>query len=280
MQPIVVGSRLNYQINSPTVFLLNISIAATSHQEVLQESLTVNPNLPITACQVGLAQNRFHRLSAQPGEIQIEYKATASLQPVTEDTPQIEQIDYANLPADVLTYLNPSRYCESDRLANYAFAQFGNLPANFDRINSICDWICNHLEYRGGTTNAQTTACDVLLQRQGVCRDFAHLAIAFCRALGVPARYVSGYACRLEPPDFHGFFEAYLGDRWFLFDPTRLAPPAGLVRIGTGRDAADTAFATIWGAATLQSMEVYAIEPQQEEQLLNEHASQTAVSTA
>lgn len=108
-----------------------------------------------------------------------------------------------------------------------------------------------HLTYSLGSTDASTTACDVLVGRNGVCRDFAHVCIAICRALGIPARYVSGYAVELNPPDFHGFFEAYLGDRWFLFDATRLAQANGLVRIGYGRDAADTPFATIVGRARL-----------------------------
>ncbi len=280
MQPIQVGSTLQYEIQSPTVLLLNVSAAQTEHQDILSESLTVSPQVNITACQVGLAKNRFHRISAQPGPLTISYRAEVQLQPITQDAPVIQQIDYANLPAEVLPYLNPSRYVESDRLTNYAIAQFGHLPPDFQRIQSICDWICEQLQYQSGTTDSFTTACDVLLQRAGVCRDFAHLGIAFCRALGVPARYVSGYACRLQPPDFHGFFEAYLGDRWFLFDATRLAPPAGLVRIGVGRDAADTAFMTIWGSAVMQNMEVWANEPQQEEQLLNEKPSDTAVSTA
>ena len=109
-------------------------------------------------------------------------------------------------------------------------------------------------------SDACSSACDVLVQRAGVCRDFAHVALTLCRALSIPARYVSGYAVGLNPPDFHGFFEAYLGTRWYLFDATRMAPRDGLVRIGTGRDAADAAFATVIGAATLKDMTVSAQE--------------------
>jgi len=104
-----------------------------------------------------------------------------------------------------------------------------------------------------------SSACDVLIQRAGVCRDFAHLSIAFCRAIGIPARYVAGYAPELQPPDFHGFFEAYLGGKWYLFDATKLAPVSGFVRIGTGRDAADASFATLVGQATMDSMVVSAV---------------------
>ena len=139
------------------------------------------------------------------------------------------------------------------------------MDRGFDRVSKITDWVYNSLAYVPGSTGPSTTACDVLLQRTGVCRDFAHLAIALCRSLGIPARYVSGYAVNLDPPDFHGFFEAFLGGDWILFDATKLAPVSGFVRIGAGRDAADVAFATLIGEATLTAMTVQAIDPEQTE---------------
>jgi transglutaminase-like putative cysteine protease len=111
-----------------------------------------------------------------------------------------------------------------------------------------------------GSTDSSSTAVDVLVQGAGVCRDYAHLGMALCRAMGIPARYVSGYAVDLEPPDFHGFFEVYLDQRWFLFDATRMAPLDGLVRIASGRDAADAAFATLVGAASLEHKVVSATD--------------------
>ncbi|MEO9930830.1 transglutaminase-like domain-containing protein, partial [Rhodopirellula bahusiensis] len=122
--------------------------------------------------------------------------------------------------------------------------------------------------------------CDVLLQRAGVCRDYAHVAISLCRALGIPARYVSGYAVNLVPPDFHGFMEAYLDGRWFLFDATRLAPVGGLVRIGTGRDAADVAFATIRGEVDCTGMGVWATDANPTDERLSPDNVQTGVSSA
>ena len=280
MHFVTLGSRLSYEIKAPTVLLINLSIATTDNQSVVTENLNVDPYVYATPFFVGLEGNRFNRLILQPGFITIEYTATAQMTPMTDYPPSIDQIDYALLPPHVLTYLNPSRYCESDKLSNFAFNQFGHLPPNFERVNAICDWIFANIQYVSGTTNALTTASDVLQQRTGVCRDFAHLAISFCRALGVPARYVSGYACRLQPPDFHGFFEAYLDGNWYLFDPTRLAPPAGLVRIGVGRDAADTSFATIWGDATLTQMSVWADEQPGQTHLLDSNPAAVAVSTA
>lgn len=251
MHTISATSRLIYDVTEPTILLVNVAVASTPHQTIITESFSVQPSVDLTNMPVGEEHNRFVRLVLAPGQYQVDYEARVRLDPRTDDPPDVEETDYAVLPPHVMSYLNPSRYCESDRLGNFAMAEFGGMERNFDRVNSICDWINAHVAYAPGTTTALTTACDVLLQRTGVCRDFAHLGVSFCRALGIPARYVSGYACRLEPPDFHGFFEAYLSGHWYLFDPTRLAPPTGLVRIGAGRDAADVAFATIWGMAQL-----------------------------
>jgi transglutaminase-like putative cysteine protease len=122
-------------------------------------------------------------------------------------------------------------------------------------VDFICAWIRDHIQYQIGSTNPNTSAADVLVQRAGVCRDFAHLAIAFCRALNIPARFIASYANFPDPPaDFHAVFEAYLGGRWYLFDPTELAPRNQVTRIGTGRDATDVAFATIFGMAQMTRM--------------------------
>lgn len=280
MHSVYVGCKLTYEVRQPTTLLLNVAIASTPHQSIVIENLTVTPFVEAVQLPIGAEQNRFNRLRLDPGQVQIVYEATANLSPLTDVPPTIDQMDFADLPPEVMQYLNPSRYCESDRLSVFAYEEFGQMPQNFERVTSICDWINGKIEYAGGTTNSLTTACDVLLQRKGVCRDFAHLAITFCRALGIPARYVSGYACRLEPPDFHGFFEAYLDGNWFLFDATRLAPAAGLVRIGAGRDAADVAFATILGNATLTEIGVWANEGNQGEGLLNAAPGTVAISTA
>lgn len=260
--------------------LINIAAAMTDHQYVEQETLTINPFVLAEPLLVGSQNNRFHRLQLQPGSITIDYVADIQLSPMTQLPHAIQQTDQGMLPQDVLIYLNPSRYCENDRMSDIALSMFGCLPQDFARVNSVCNWIYNNVSYQPGTTDFRTTACDVFLQRKGVCRDFAHLAITFCRALGVPARYVSGYACQLEPPDFHGFFEAYLNRRWYLFDPTRLAPPAGLVRIGVGRDAAETAFATTWGGSQLVGKNVSAFALGGDHAIINATLNETAISTA
>ena len=188
------------------------------------------------------------------------YDATVTLVAhIPDDIPRAE-IPFADLPGDVLGFLHPSRYCQSDLLSRLADQTFGHLEPGFERVTGICNWIWELLSYVPGSTDAMTTAVDVLVSAAGVCRDYAHLAIGFCRALGVPARYVSGYAVDLDPPDFHGFFEAYLDGDWYLFDATRMAPIDGLVRIASGHDAADVAFAAVVGAADLTSKEIAVID--------------------
>ena len=140
------------------------------------------------------------------------------------------------------------------RLAQY---EFGDLKPGYSRVNAICNWIYDNVEYLSFSSNQNTSAYDTATERVGVCRDFAHLGIAFCRAMNIPARFVSAYAYGLNPPDFHACFEAYLG-RWYLFDPSRLVPQNGIIRIGTGRDAADVSFATIFGSVQMEQMRLFA----------------------
>ena len=256
-------SELTYCAITPTTILLQVAAMHTGRQSISDELMTVNPSTPVDYLQTGPQGNRACRLSLLPGSTTIHYSATATLSPKEPFGDDLCEIDYTELPADILPYLNPSRYCESDKLGKFAADMFGGIIHGLDRVSKITDWVYKSLTYTPGSTGPSTTACDVLLQRTGVCRDFAHLSIALCRALGIPARYVSGYAVNLEPPDFHGFFEAYLGGHWILFDATKLAPVSGFVRIGAGRDAADVAFATLIGQATMTDMTVQAIDPLQ-----------------
>jgi transglutaminase-like putative cysteine protease len=166
---------------------------------------------------------------------------------VTTRPENVDEVAVETLPFAVMNHLFPSRYCESDQLGRFAWRRFGDVAPGHSRVDAICDWIHDNVDYLEGSSNGSTSAYDTFTTRAGVCRDFAHLGISFCRALGMPARFVSAYGWKLEPQDFHAVFEVYLGGRWYLFDPTRLSPPDGIVRIGVGRDAADTAFATWFG---------------------------------
>jgi len=279
MSLIRVGCELHYQVTAPTSFLFHVTAANTSHQAVHHEEVQVEPAKEYDIGYLGAEDNRVFRLQAMPGELTLRYRARVSLNPAVDSPPQIPETDHPELPEEAIPYLNPSRYCESDRLAAFAMAEFGRLDRGYSRVAAISEWTYEHLQYRSGSTDASTGACDVLILRAGVCRDYAHLAIALCRALCIPARYVSGYAVALEPPDFHGFFEAYLGDHWYLFDATRLAPVEGLVRIGMGRDAADVPFATIIGAATLKN-KVVSAEELTEEIPQRTSGDEPAISTA
>ena len=274
-----VGSDLTYLVNQPTSFLFQVAVAENPHQPVREESLTIDPEQELEACHIGLMGNRTHRLLAQPGTFTLRYRATVDLDQDVAGSNELQEVPHAQLPPEVLTFLNPSRYCESDKLLQFAWNEFGQLQPGYTRVKAITDWVFNSLAYTPGSTGPSSTACDVLLQRTGVCRDYAHLAITFCRAIGIPARYVAGYAVDLQPPDFHGFFEAYLSDAWYLFDATQLAPVSGFVRIGAGRDAADLAFATLIGSAKLQDMSVWA-KPHQSNTTVEVPQQNTAVSSA
>ncbi len=280
MNQVSVGSRIVYQVSANTTFLFNISVAQNEHQPIVSESFNVEPFHKVEECAVGALGNRLVRLSVPPGQLTIKYDATVKLDVDQVDAIDVGETPYEQLPADVLTYLNPSRYCESDELLEFAMDHFGALLPGYSRVTAICNWTYNELAYTPGSTGPTSTARDVLNLKQGVCRDFAHVAISLCRAMGIPTRYVAGYAVNLNPPDFHGFFEAYLDGRWFLFDATRLAPVGGFVRIGTGRDAADVAFSTIRGSATNTAIEVWANEQQPDDALLDPSNVTTAVSSA
>jgi transglutaminase-like putative cysteine protease len=165
------------------------------------------------------------------------------------------EVPIARLPPEVLPYIYPSRYCQSDRLHRFATREFGHLAQGYWRVQAIVDWVRHRTKFLSGSSNSSTSAVDTLIEQVGVCRDFAHLMIALCRAVNIPARFVTGidYGAdpALGPTDFHAYVEVYLGDRWYLFEPSGVSPPMGLLRLGTGRDAADVSFATVFG--TIQS---------------------------
>ena len=252
-----VGCELDYDVSSFSTCIFNIRAIENEYQQIIKSNLKIEPNCDRQEYTVPHVENSYLRLAVPEGKLLISYQATVDLHHDTEDKNNIPELAPADIPLDVIHYLYPSRYCQSDRLMKLAQDEFGDCQPGYAKVNAICDWIYNKVTYMSGSSNSHTSAYDTVTERAGVCRDFAHLGIAFCRALNIPARFVSAYAWQLDPPDFHACFEAYLGNKWYLFDPTRLAPVEGLVRIGTGRDAADTAFATFFGALQLNNMEVY-----------------------
>ncbi len=249
-----VDCLLTYQVNGPSDFLFQIHALHGMDQQVLSESLVITPPLPVHVYADPNLHHRFTRLHVDGGTFDLRYRARVrrTVSPVDSSAPEVA---IADLPDDLLHNLMPSRYCESDHLSQTAQMLFGGLPRGHSRVQAIADWIHDNVEYRLGSSQATTTARDVFEQRAGVCRDFAHLGVTFCRALNIPARLVVGYA-RFDdpPPDFHAVFEAFVGGRWVLFDATRMSPLDELIRIATGRDAKDVAFATIFGPAMMVSM--------------------------
>lgn len=244
---------LKYEITEQVSdFIFNIHAAQTRYQSVVTEQLYISqPVLPVTYIDP-TSGSRYMRLKADPGELIVRYDATVDIAHHFESPARLAEVSISQLPAAVLPYIYPSRYCQSDRLHKLATREFGHLRQGYWRVQAIQDWVRQRTTFLSGSSDVNTSAVDTIIEQAGVCRDFAHLMIALCRAVNIPARFVTGidYGAdpALGPTDFHAYVEVFLSDRWYLFDPTGLTVPMGLVRFGTGRDAADVSFATIFGS--------------------------------
>ena len=252
-----VWTEMEYQARSPGALILNIHALRTPHQTVISEEVSIDPYTKTEELISFTEGNRLVRFAVKaPGQIKVGYKALVDNSFELTDFRDADVMEAAELDQSILPYLYPSRYCQSDKLYRLAHNLFGRISSPFEQVMALTAWINKNVEYLGGLTNAQTSAFDTVTEQAGVCRDFAHLGIALCRALTIPARYFTGYAYSLKPADFHACFEAYIGHKWVLFDATRKAPLNGLVKIASGRDAADTALANIFGDILLYSMQV------------------------
>jgi transglutaminase-like putative cysteine protease len=255
-----VETVLEYQVQTPTHFCFNLEAAHWPTQKILSEKLAISSGVAPRSYTDPRSGNRFLRFDAQPGALLVNYKAEVETHTQEPNTALAER-PVGQVPDDIFRYLLATRYCESDMLCGEVVRMFGHLPAGYGRVKAIEEWIRTEISYQPGSTNSNSTAHEVLQQRAGVCRDFAHLGITFCRALNIPARIVVGYVWFDEPPqDFHAVFEAWLDGEWVLFDPTGMAPVDRLVRIGTGRDAKDVAFSTLFGQVQMTRKEVMVLE--------------------
>jgi transglutaminase-like putative cysteine protease len=225
-----------------------------SHQ-VRQERLVTTPTLSCVLRHDLYGNPQRHLIAAQ-GPFQFEFRATIETLSNTAVPPEAVEHTLQGLPTEAMVYTLPSRFCQSDLLGPMAQREFGQLPPGGGRVQAIADWVRGHVEYRPGTTQATTSAFDTANDRVGVCRDFAHLVIAFCRGLGIPARYVSAYALGLEPPDFHAYAQVYLGGLWYNVDATFDGVRPALVPIAIGRDAADVSMTTLNGPNALRQQAV------------------------
>lgn len=248
---------LRYEVAPPGAdFVFNIHGAHTRCQVIHSERLDISQAVLPQVYTDPVSQNRYLRLSAWTGPLTVSYHAVVDLHHHLCAPELIAETPVARLPTEVLSYIYPSRYCQSDLLGPLVMREFGHLPQGYGRVVAIQDWVRRRVKFEGNTTTSSTSAIDTLNEGRGVCRDFAHLMIALCRALNIPARFATGIDFgadpALGPTDFHAYVEVYLGGRWYIFDPSGTAIPMGFVRFGTGRDAADVSFATIFGSVQSQ----------------------------
>jgi transglutaminase-like putative cysteine protease len=247
-----VSCLLILEVSEPTRLAIQVAVARRAGADISERMAIVNNTVPTTAQEIpGPEGSRQHLITAQPGTLAVSYDATVGrIASITPEPATGQQVTEA---------VRPSRYCPSDRMAGFARSRFGEVPVAVDRVRAICDYVWRHVQYDAGTTGSDTDAVDALLAGRGVCRDFAHLVATLCRAVEIPARIAAVYAPGLSPMDFHVVVETVIGGRWYTWDATRLAPRPALMRIATGRDAADVAFSTvISGRAGVSRLEVTA----------------------
>ncbi len=266
-----VGCKLSYETPVPTPVLFVLRPRLEGRVLVMQEKLSFGIGQPSYEFQDSHG-NITYRSTLMPGLNDIRHDAlvAVSSEPDTRNV-QGRNVPVGELPSELLRYTLPSRYCDSDKLMDFAWQQFGQVPHGLPRVQAICDWVHRHIEYRFGSGRPDLSASEVIARRHGVCRDFAHAAIALCRAFNLPARYVTGHLPDIgyldpgSPMDFHAYCEVYLGQDWLTFDPRFNVPRIGRVKVAHGADAVDGAFATIYGEATLSFFEVWAyqVDPRQ-----------------
>ena len=259
-----VGCQFDYEVEIPTAAIFLVRPTAAGEQRIVEERWSSEPAIPFHD-YTDIYGNTCRRLTLPPGRSTTRYGALVEL-PDEFDAfaPDARQLAPDELPDDALLYTLPSRYCLSDVLGDRAWELFGTTEPGWGRVQAICDWVNGHIGFAYGTSFPTTTAVDVYEKATGVCRDFAHLAVTFCRAMNIPARYCFGYMPDIDipppysPMDFCAWFEAYLGGTWWTFDPRNNTPRRGRAVIARGRDALDVAMVTTYGPATLHEMTVLA----------------------
>jgi transglutaminase-like putative cysteine protease len=259
-----IGYELVYECLQPTPMILVVNVHFTRASDlIVPDHVITRPAVQLNAHRDPYG-NWCTRLVLPAGESRISTDALV----YDKGQPDViersaRQTPVEALPDDALPFLLGSRYCETDLLTPIAWELFANAPSGWDRVQAICDFVHNHVTFGYAYARPTKTALDTYREKQGVCRDFAHLAIAFCRCMNIPARYCSGYLGDIgippspAPMDFSGWFEAYLGDRWYTFDARHNTPRIGRILLARGRDAADVAIATAFGVNTLKRFQVW-----------------------
>lgn len=261
-----VGCEFGWDTDHEVPMLMLVRPRPEAPTKIVYESRWLQPDVPIHE-YVDSFGNHCWRFVAPGGLLTIRYDAVVEIEPYPDPVePEARLTPVGELPDEALIFTLPSRFIESDLLLDRAWELFGNTPPTWARVQAVCDWVHTNIEFVNGSTGPSTTALQVLEQRKGVCRDFALLAVAFCRALNIPARYTFGYLpdIAIEPPDvpmdFHTWFETYIGDRWYTFDARHNMPRVGRIVIGRGRDAVDVALSTSYGGARLPKFAVWSDE--------------------
>jgi transglutaminase-like putative cysteine protease len=257
-----VGCLLEYEVDKPAVLLLLVKPRPSEWHVLLEEDLRFN-NGRIAEEVSDAHGNIVYKTMLAPGLNNYRYDAIFRVYDDGRDDVLPEGTPMEELPLDALRYTMASRYCESDKLASFATDKFGHLRSGAERVRAICDWTHRNIEYRYGSGSSTISACEVIQRGYGVCRDFAHVMVALCRALDIPARYVAGHVPFLGVAegdigvDFHAYCEVFLGGRWHPFDARYNKVHPGRIKIAHGMDAVDAAFATIYGKAAMTRFQVW-----------------------
>lgn len=250
------GCEITYDLAEPTPLFLLVRPQSGAGQQILREQFTLEPSVPVAQYADSFG-NLCQRCNAPAGRLVIQTSIIVDVSPTIDVHPGAPYTSVLELPGEVISFLMPSRYCPSDLLDNQARQIVGEATPGYDQVEAIRGWIYKNVTFSYGTSTGSTSALDTLTQRRGVCRDFAHLGIAFCRSLDIPARFVTGYLHQLKPMDMHAWFEAFVAGRWYTFDATQAEPRGGRIVIAYGRDAADVALAIEFGPATLIGLRVW-----------------------
>jgi len=243
---------IDFQVEASLPLVLMLRPRSSVHQWVARESYTLTPHVPAVE-YTDIYGNLCQRLVAPLGEFAIHTSAEVMTADDHDIAPGARFVEIQHLPEQVLTYLLPSRYCESDRLSELAWDIVAEVQAGYDQVASIDRWVHNSIRYSPGSSPFPISATEVNARGEGVCRDLAHLGIALCRSISIPARLVVGYLYGLQPMDLHAWFEAYVGDHWYPFDPTQNSNSGGRIAIAYGRDAADVSIFHQFGAGDILS---------------------------
>ncbi|NJR70688.1 MAG: transglutaminase family protein [Synechococcales cyanobacterium CRU_2_2] len=251
-----VGCKMQFHAQTETPVVLMLRPRSLPGQWVVWERYVLEPHCPSSEYSDSYG-NLCQRLMIPAGKFELAVTAEIATDSDIAVDPTAMFVPIEHLPSSVLRFLLPSRYCESDRLFDLAVAVTQDASPGYSQVESIRRWIYENFEYQYGSSDASTSALDIVATQQGICRDFAHLGISLCRSLNIPARMVVGYLYNLKPMDQHAWFEAYVGDRWYSFDATQAEPRGNRVVLAHGRDAADVALVTQFGPLSLETMEVW-----------------------